>query len=65
MRTSLSIICVAAVILSGCGMADLRSSMLKQEGVTAAAERKGRQLLDRAWKGAGIGSIARAPRLRR
>ena len=36
MRTSLSIICVAAVILSGCGMADLLSSMLKQEGVTAA-----------------------------
>jgi len=43
--------------LSSCGLADLRSDQLKEQGVTASAEQKGRQLLHEAWEAQGMDQL--------
>lgn len=45
------------LLLSSCGLADLRSGQLKEQGITAGAEQRGRQLLNEAWKAQGMDQL--------
>ena len=53
----LGVVVIASVILQSCGMADLRTKMIKKEGVTIQNTEKGKQLLGNAWKKQGFDKL--------
>ena len=53
----LSLFIIISLSLSSCALADLRTEELKQQGITEEAEKKGRQLLEEAWKAQGMNNL--------
>jgi hypothetical protein len=47
------------LLVSSCGLADLRSATLKEQGITPEAEQRGRQLLEAAWLAQGMDQLDR------
>ena len=48
---------LVAMILQSCGIADLRTKKIKEEGVTIQNTEKGKQLLEKAWKAQGFDKL--------
>ncbi|MEP1487900.1 MAG: hypothetical protein ABJK28_05695 [Algibacter sp.] len=48
---------LVAMTLQSCGIADLRTKKIKEEGVTIQNTEKGKQLLENAWKAQGFDKL--------
>lgn len=48
---------IAAIVLQSCGIADLRTKMIKEEGLTIQNQVKGKQILENAWKKQGFDKL--------
>lgn len=54
---NLGVIVLISMVLQGCGLADLRTKMIKEDGITGHNSEKGKQLLERAWKTQGFDKL--------
>ena len=54
---NIGLLIIASMVFQSCGLADLRTKMIKKEGVTFRNTEKGKQLLENAWKAQGFDKL--------
>jgi len=57
MLKSIGLLVIGSTILQSCGLYDLRTKMIKKEGITIESTNKGKTILERAWKAQGFDKL--------
>ncbi|MBX2877691.1 MAG: hypothetical protein KTR30_36565 [Saprospiraceae bacterium] len=55
--SSFGLLFAIIIFFTGC-MADMRTALIKEKGITAVHEKKGKELIDQAWKKHGLDGLA-------